>query len=331
MQEENTNTKQKTAKAIFVNIYKFIVILSPFGLVLSIAFFMIQTKESEQLVNNLMRIEQSLSTRHIGIFPDYLNNINKLLSETSREQEDSAKIIIFQDVLFYGAFYNGHAFKEMICQLSELSDSGRKIVIAYYDNGQDNRRGRMFKEVVRESWMRKQDLGKLAQERRDLMSNLRNGNTQRDKVFAMADSIVNEKYFACYRDNEWKEFLNRIETILIPFYDETKKDNPLFLRIDSIKNQCLNKPLHAIMFDDVYQMYYLVTEELKDFFKSHHIQLIPLNDYLTMSCWSNGEKVLFAFPGKFAADEIGFISSDRAILHYIDTMLEGVKNSEEED
>jgi hypothetical protein len=50
-----------------------------------------------------------------------------------------------------------------------------------------------------------------------------------------------------------------------------------------------------------------------------------------MSCWSNGEKVLFAFPGKFAAEEIGFISSDIAILHYIDTMLEGVENSNYEE
>ena len=321
----------KTAKTIFVNIYKFIVILSPFGLILTIAFFMIQTKESEQLVNNLMRIEQSLSTKHIGIFPDYLDNINKLLSETSRKQEDSAKIIIFQDVLFYGAFYNGHAFKEMICQLSELSNSGRKIVIAYYDNSQDRRRGRMFREVVRESWMRQQDLGKLAQERRDLMSSLRNDNMQRDKIFHVADSIVNEKYFASYRNIEWSEFSKRIETILIPFYDEAKKDNPLFFRIDSIKNQYLNKQPHAIRFEDVYEVYYQVTEELKVFFKSHNIQLVPLNDYLTMSCWSNGEKVLFAFPGKFAAEEIGFISSDHAILHYIDTMLEGVKNSEEEE
>ena len=331
MQDSNNKTKRKTAKVIFVNIYKFIVILSPFGLILTIAFFMIQTKESKQLVNNLMRIEQSLSTRHIGIFPDYLHNINKLLSETSREQEDSAKIIIFQDVLFYGAFYNGHAFKEMISQLTELSDRGRKIVIAYYDNGQDRRRGQMFREVVRESWMRQQDLGKLSQEKRDLMSSLRNDNVQRSNVFHLADSIVNEKYFACYRDSEWNEFSKRIEQIRIPFYDETQKDNPLFLRIDNIKNQYLNKSFHAITFADINEMYYQVTEELKVFFGSHHVQLLPLNNYLTMSCWSNGEKALFAFPGKFAAEEIGFISSDRAILHYIDTMLEGVISSDEEE
>ena len=274
-----------------------------------------------------MHIEQSLSTRHIGIFPDYLDKINKLLSETSREKEDAEKIIVFQDVLFYGAFYNGTAFKEMIGQLSELADSGRKIVIAYYDNSGDMRAGRMFREVVQESWIRQQDLKKLPIERRELMAELRKEEKPREHVFATADSVVNEKYFAYYRDNEQKEFSERIANILQPFYNKTKNEDKLFLKIDSIKQACLNKPVHTIMFSDVYQMYYQVTEELKRYFEQHHIRLIPLNTYLTMSCWSNGEKALFAFPGKFAADEIGFISQDRAILRYIETMLEGVESN----
>ena len=318
----------KIAKSVFVHIYQTIVILSPFGLILSIAFFMIQTKESEQLVGNLTHIEQSLSTRHIGIFPDYLDKINQLLYETPRIQDDTTKIIIFEDVLFYGAFYNGAAFKEMMRQLSELSDNGKKIVIAYYDNSKEMRKGKMFREVVQESWMRQQDLGALAQERRTLMEQLRKERTSGGGgVFRTADSIASEKYFAYYRDNERKEFTERIENICIPFYDKTGNDHSLFQQIDSIKNACLNKPLNTITFYDIYTLYYQVTEELKAFFEQHNIQLIPLDNYLTMSCWSNGEKVLFAFPGKFAADEIGFISSDAAILHYIDTMLEGAENS----
>jgi hypothetical protein len=205
----------KKVKSIFNGIYRAIVILSPFGLILSIAFFMIQAKESEQLVANLQHIEQSLSTRHIGIFPDYLDKINNLLSETPRNGEDSSKIVIFQDVLFYGAFYNGHAFKEMVRQLSELSGEGKNIVIAYYDNSDDRRKGRMFKEVVQESWMRQQDLGKLAAERSELMSNLRK-NASGGNAFRTADSIVNEKYFAYYRTQEEKEFAKRVKNVLLP-------------------------------------------------------------------------------------------------------------------
>jgi len=331
MEQLNIKKGLKSAKSIFVAIYRAIVILSPFGMIFSIVIFMIQTKESEQVVTNLTHIEQSLSTRHIGIFPDYLDKINKLLSETSRAQEDTVKIIIFQDVLFYGAFYNGSAFKEMIHQLTELSSMGRNIVIAYYGNSDDMRRGRMFKEVVQESWMRQQDLGKLAQDRRELSNSLRQENASRTNIYRTADSIVNEKYFAFYREQEPKEFSKKVERILIPLYDVAKNDDSIFLKIDNIKSNCLGKPIKNITFHDVFTMYNQLTEELKIFFEQHNIRLIPLNNYLTMSCWHNGEKVLFAFPGRFAAEEIGFISSDRAILHYIDTMLEGVEHSNEDE
>jgi hypothetical protein len=329
MKSSSEKGRWKMTKSVFVTIYKSIVILSPFGLLLSIAFFMIQAKESEQLVGNLTHIEQSLSTRHIGIFPDYLDKINQLLYETPRMQDDTTKIIIFEDVLFYGAFYNGTAFKEMMRQLSELSEKGKKIVIAYYDNNEDMRKGKMFREVVQESWMRQQDLSALSQERRAWMDKLRKEKASGGggAVFRIADSIASEKYFACYRENELKEFSERIEKIRSPLYDKAKNDDLLFQKLDNIKNTCLNKPVKTITFYDIYTLYHQVTEELKAFFGQHNIQLLPLDNYLTMSCWSNGEKVLFAFPGRFAAEEIGFISSDIAILYYINTMLEGVENS----
>jgi len=321
-------SKVRLAKSIFVKTYELMITLAPFGLILSIVFFMIQARESKQLVGNLTHIEQSLSTRHIGIFPDYLGNINQLLSETPCPQADSSLLIIFEDVLFYGAFYNGTAFKEMIRHLTELANNGKKITIAYYaHSGENMSSGRMFRETVQESWIQQKDLKKLAAERRELMSSLRNENNSRSNVFRLADSIVSEKYFAYYRDNERKNFSERIGKILVPFYDSTKNDYLLFRKMDEIKNKYLNKPVQTITFRDIYTMYQEITKELELFYEQHKVTLIPLNNYLTMSCWSNGEKALFAFPGKFAADEIGFISSDRAILDYIETMLEGVESS----
>ena len=327
MKTSTKNSKTKLVKSIFTETYKAMVTIAPFGLILSIVFFLIQAKESKQLVENLTHIEQSLSTRHIGIFPDYLDKINQLLSETPCPQADSSRLIIFEDVLFYGAFYNGTAFKEMIRHLTELANKGKRITIAYYDNGENMSSGRMFRETVQESWLKQKDLKKLATERRELMRSLRNESNTRSGVFLIADSIVSEKYFAYYRDNERKEFTERIGKILVPFYDNTKKEPKLFLTIDNIKNKYLNKSVESITFRDIYTMYQEITEELKTFYEKHNVKLIPLNNYLTMSCWSNGEKALFAFPGKFAADEIGFISSDRAILDYIETMLEGVESS----
>ena len=315
--------RKKTFKVVFINIYKVTTILAPIGLLLSILSFVSEARKSGELVKNLTQIEQSLSTRHIGIFPDYLDNINQLLSETTITSGGERGIIIFEDVLFYGAFYNGVAFKEIIRQLSDFAERGKKITIAYYDNTT----GRMFREVVQESWIRQQDLRKLAEERRDLRragSGLpREENTPRRNI----DSIASEKFFAHYRDEDRKEFSQRIGRILVPFYNEAAGDDHLFYTLDSIKNTYLNKPVGTILFNDIYRMYHDITEELKAFFEGRNIQLIPLNNYLTMSCWSNGEKVLFAFPGRFAANEIGFISSDRAILDYIETMLEGVENT----
>jgi hypothetical protein len=317
-------SKEKLEINSWYKIGKFILTSAPFALLLSIAFFWYEMwendKENDEMIGNLKQIEQSLSTRHIGIFPEYLSEINKLLSDTTGSIRDT--IIIFEDVLFYGAFYNGAAFKDMIQQLSKLANDKRKIYIAYYDNSPEWRAGRMFREVVQESWMRQEDLSRLARDRAAMMQDsLSLGNARRNRRLPVADSIASEKYFAAYRDEA--QFSERRKKILIPFYDAAKNDNPLFQRLDAIKNACFGKHEREITFHDIYTMYHRVTEELKTFFFHQGITTIPLDNYLTMSCWSNGEKVLFAFPGRFAADEIGFISHDLAILRYIKTMLRG--------
>ena len=329
-------SKERFSKNTAYKILTFIVTSAPFAMLLSIAFFGYEMykndKESDEMISNLRQIEQSLSTRHIGIFPGYLDEINKLLAETPRESKDTSKIIIFEDVLFYGAFYNGAAFKDMIQQLTELSNNGKKIIIAYYDNSKKWREGRMFREVVQESWMWQSDLSRLAQERSTILDSLQSENSNRRDNILIADSIVSEKYFAYYRDDRRGEFSEKRKNILIPFDDTGGKEDNLFKRIDDIKNAYIGKPEHNITFHDIYTMYDLITEELKSFFYyQNNIRTISLNSYLTMSCWSNGEKVLFALPGKFAADEIGFISHDRAILRYIETMLQGVESISRED
>jgi hypothetical protein len=319
----NENIKEKTERSIFGKAYKIVVVLAPFGFILSIIFFFVQIERQRNVINNLISIEQSVSTRHIGIFPDYLDEINELLSETSTE--DTAKIIIFEDVLFYGAFYNGPAFKTMIENIMRLTSKNKRITIAYYDNSDNIRTGRMFREVVQESWMHPTDLSKLAGYRKMLMDSLQLQNNSRRNIFRIADSVASEKYFVRYRDDKGKKFEERVEKILIPLYDSTKNDYPVFSQIDQIKNKYITRPFNTISFYDMYRMCQEITDELETFFEANKITLVPLTNYLVMSCWSNGKKVLFAFPGKFAADEIGFISHDLAILHYIETMLAGVE------
>lgn len=325
---------QKKRPRIISKIIKFIANSAPFALLLSVILFGVEfyknDKEFDATINGLKKIEQSLSTRHIGIFPDYLEEINKLLAETSRLSKDTIPIIIFEDVLFYGGFYNGNAFKEMIKQLTDLSRT-RKVIIAYYDNLRNRKRykDKMFREVVQESWIR--DLSELAKERSDIADQNKDNSNRGLRNFFIADSIASEIYFTRYRDdkdNSQDGFLKRQEKILqFSFYNDKENDNPLFKQIDKIINACFNKPKNDITFNDIYTMYYQITEELKMFFYQHNIKTVPLDNYLTMSCWSNGGKVLFAFPGRFAADEIGFISHDKAILQYIDVMLKGIESN----
>ena len=291
--------------------------------------FEITLEKFQEVGISLKEVEQSLSTKYIGIFPSYLDEINKLLMESLEPQNDISRIVIFKDVLFYGAFWNGKAFKKMIQLLVELSNKPEnEIIIAYYDNSRNWRDGRMFREVVQESWMRKEDLSKLAIEINEIAESLRRENSERrDNNFThlyKADSIASQKYFAIYRDSVRNEFLERRKNILAPIYDPSQRDDWLFKQIDDIINTFMNKPEDMISYYDIYTMYHQVTEELKSFFAKNHIRTIPLNNYLSMSCWSNGKKALFALPGRFAADEIGFISHDLAILGYIEDMLNGV-------
>jgi len=327
--------KEKTTRQILIIIYKMMVGIAPLGLVLSIMFFTLQARESKELVANLSHIEQSLSTRHIGIFPDYLDRINQLLAETPDYSGDTAQIIIFQDVLFYGALYNGKAFKKMVQQLAELAPRTR-IAIAYYDNVKDWRSGRMFREVVQQAWMYQEDLPRLIQERSRISDSLREESAGRGESalnrLLRADSIASERIFALYRDNTRNDRQNNFQRkqrkiLQFNFYDAEANDDLLFKRIDELINACFDRDVREITFYDIFTLYSRLTDEMKAFFDTHNILTIPLNDYLTMSCWSNGEKVLFAFPGKHAAKEIGFISHDRAILDYIVTMFEGVLNN----
>jgi len=318
----------KKMKSFFGATYKLIAILSPFGFILSIVFFFGEVKNSEKLVDNLVGIEQSLSTRHIGIFPDYLDEINELLSGTSLS--DTARIIIFEDLLFSGAFYDKEAFKSMVDNLIKLSHS-RRIIIAHYENSSDMRRGRMFREVVQEAWMLQTDLPRLRHTRLEIADSLRKKEVERQNVYRISDSIACERLFAAYRDKDKSGFEKRVKKILIPLYNDPENDFPVFKEIDDIKQMHLDKPLNTISFYDIYTMYQQITDSFSAFYKTNKIQLIPLGNYLSMSCWSNGEKALFALPGRFAAEEIGFISRDNAILQYINTMLDGVINSMEDD
>lgn len=296
---------------------------APFALLLSLLLFWVEMyrsdKDGEEMINELKLIEQSLSTRYIGIFPDYLAQINDIFEDT--KSNDS--IIIFEDVLYYGLFYTPLEFKKMIANIVDLSNKGHDITIAYY--GTDTW---MFREVVQESRIKQEYLSKLKIDVRKIINELSITNPEmpgKDR-FKIADSIASERYFAQTRNDDILDFKEKIALYTTPLY--VSGDAPLFKQIDSIRTEALLKDVNEITFADFYNMYKEITFAIKNSLENNFnskINFVELDDYLVMSCWSNSKKILFALPGKFAADEIGFISQDNSIQNYIKTQLHGVR------
>ena len=150
-----------------------------FALVLSIAFFIYQTIDSKRefmgVVNNLMQIENSLSTRYLGVFPEYLGNINGLLEESINNHKalgTKDSVVIFQDVLYYGIRSDVDGFKRMMRNILELSNNGSHITIAYY-----NPEGLPFKQMMLDKLVSdkyqeayRRDMNRFGVLRRDLLA-----------------------------------------------------------------------------------------------------------------------------------------------------------------
>ena len=125
-------------------ICKVIMDSASFAMVLSVAFFAYEIfegkKETKEVVDNLVEIQNSLSTKYLGIFPEYINNINVLLEQAITHQEhvaDQDTVIIFQDVLYYGILSDAEGFRNMNKNLLTLARNGCHVTIAYYDLGSE--------------------------------------------------------------------------------------------------------------------------------------------------------------------------------------------------
>lgn len=158
---QNGNWKQRLKDSRFVQHSKLITGSATFALFLSIAFFVFETIDSKKdtlgIVNELTVVKNSLSTRYLGLFPQYIdggNGIIELLNEAykSYSQPDASgelhpidTIIVFEDVLYYGIKSCPQGFRKMNEMLIRLANKGCAIFIAYYSP-----HGSAFNQMVRE-------------------------------------------------------------------------------------------------------------------------------------------------------------------------------------
>lgn len=123
----------------FFRVVKFITESAVFAIFLSLILFGVETfnnmKESSELSQsmqglsqNLLSIQNSLSTRYLGEFPNFLPNINQLYKDASAGDS----IVVFEDVLFYGMISGPKEFYEASLKLFDLAANGSPVLISYY-------------------------------------------------------------------------------------------------------------------------------------------------------------------------------------------------------
>lgn len=309
--------------SVLYKIFQFIVSSAAVSLLITIIIFVVEQREDayrtesminnlEDISNNLLDVQNSVSTRYLGIFPDYLQEVNALLDEMT--PRDS--VVIFEDVLYYGILSRPENFIRMNHMLLSHADNGGKVTIAYYDI-----EGRTFHRMIREQRINPCFWG-------DMDAEL--DSMRRKRKFD--DSEVCEKYFNKSREKNFESFSRNVDRYLsrlqgrISYDDDLGRElEQIYVKMDSVKTYYLGKPKRQIAFADYEDMYKGMSRLLIEKYLAHGIELIPLDEYLTMTCWLVSGRAVLAFPSKYATDEIGFYSKDPAFSKYISTMLNGVR------
>lgn len=116
----------------FMHVAKIVAESATFALVVSLILFAVEMfnnmQESKQLSQNLLEIQNSLSTKYLGKFPDFMPDINRLYGDASAGDS----IVILEDVLFYGINSAPKDFYEANLKLFDLAASGSPVMISYY-------------------------------------------------------------------------------------------------------------------------------------------------------------------------------------------------------
>lgn len=310
--------------SVIYKIGQFIVSSAAVSLLITLIIFAVEQKEDaertdamiynlESISGDLLDVQNAVSTRYLGIFPDYLTEVNSLLEK--RNPADT--IVIFEDVLYYGILSKPESFIRMNHMLLTHMEEGGHVTIAYYDI-----EGETFHRMLREQRISPEFFSQMDAEL----------ETALGTAAAKDDAKVCEKYFRMTVEKDFAAFAKNVDKYLLPLGGKEMFDDPLgreleemYQRMDDVKTKWLGKEKSDIGFSDYENMYKGLSQELISVYESHGVELIPLDEYLTMTCWLVSGQAVLAFPSKYATEEIGFYSKDPAFSEYIRTMLQGVR------
>lgn len=238
--ETNENKKRSRSQKL-----RMILDSATFALLLSLLLFSFEmingAKETEEIVDNLVEIQNSLSTRYLGLFPEYIDNINNLLNDAIEHQGKNTirdSVIIFEDVLYYGILSDAEGFRLMVESLLTLANHGCHVTMAFYNPG-----GMPFKHMIRDKLIseeyRKQyrnDLESYLLKKRKLREELgqlpaKISKEEHDKTFReLLDKHFKEYFTAGINDANMRESMRNIEnytfvdsTICQKYYEKTRQ------------------------------------------------------------------------------------------------------------
>lgn len=318
---------------------------------LSIIFFAVEIyKETNQEKHNqehfeetvckLDTIRQSLSTRFLGTFPNYLTEINRVLEHL--EPQDT--VVIFEDVLYYGIISRPLEFCRFTQSLVKHARENKgKVIIAYYNNYPGTFEplwNSVFHRMVLESRVSAEYIPKIQQERQYRLREEMTNNQDWIKRAIQVDSLITEKYYRSTIDSDKLTAKKELDLYLTRMSDSQYEQFDYMLsrlcqQLDSIKQYHLGngKRLEDIHFIDYKKMYSDMTDCIAKCYGDNGVELLPMNEYFTMSCWlvkpsrlTKTTEAILAFPSKYASDEIGFYSQDISFSNYITKMLQGARN-----
>lgn len=292
----------------------------------------------------LASIEQNLSTRYLGIFPEYISQIGELF----RDIDHKDTIVIFEDVLYYGIKSRPKEFFGLNKDLFEHALNKGSITVAFYDFDETESvlvAADIFHKMIIESRIDSKYHSTINEKRAEEIRRIRevHENVNRDAL-RVYDSVLCETYFAATRNDSLAKFEKDINAYLKKDLVDVGRDDTtragrmahqMCVEIDSVKQYYLGgeKTIEEITFFDYELMYRGMSRVIAKSYESLGIRLVPLREYLTMSCWmvqkgdQKGVETVLAFPSKYSTDEIGFYSQDEAFSRYIGTMLEGVQGN----
>ena len=343
--ENTTNTPQESKSHKMVGYVSTFLKSAAVALIFALICFafdryenVMQQKQLDESIAKLDEIEQSLSTRSLGIFPGYIKEIRELFNNINK----SDTIVIMEDVLYYGFKSKPKEFYEMNKRLFDHAMQGGSVTVAYYSFEQKNVPIAMdiFHNMIKDEHISHDNLARMKKECDSIIKTLVNlGGRDRFKEVRKTEYDLCEKYFKATINKDFKKFERNIDTYLttelITFGEYETSQGALVAKemckeIQTIKEKYLKKDTKAITFNDFEMMNREISTVISNEYKKRNIKLVPLEEHLTMSCWlvkygnTTGIKAVLAFPSKYSSDEIGFYSQDEAFSRYISTMLNGI-------